>query len=74
MSYRDGVGHKPWVDGRDSAASDFYGGESSVACLSPSTIYADSSISQIRVGTDLGSGKRTRPDGQECQNVAAREM
>jgi len=32
MLYRDGVGSKPWVDGRDSAASDFYGGESSVTC------------------------------------------
>jgi len=71
MLYRDGVGNKPWVDGRDSAASDFYGGESSVTLL-PLTIYADTSISQIGVGTELGNGKRTRSDGQECQNVAGR--
>jgi len=25
--HRDGVGDKPWVDGRDSSASDFYAGE-----------------------------------------------
>jgi hypothetical protein len=29
---RDGVGSKPWVDGRDSAAYDFYQGESIVTC------------------------------------------
>ncbi|KAK5275865.1 hypothetical protein LTR40_012377, partial [Exophiala xenobiotica] len=26
--FSDGVGSKPWVDGRDSAASDFYGARS----------------------------------------------
>ncbi|KAJ9603933.1 hypothetical protein H2200_011455 [Cladophialophora chaetospira] len=26
--FQDGVGHKPWVDGKDSAASDFYGARS----------------------------------------------
>lgn len=72
MFRRDGVGGKPWVDGRDSAASDFYTGEFNCHVLFLTIKRLTDAISKIHMVTDMGIRQFQRHDHQERQDVARR--
>lgn len=67
----DGEGGKPWVDGSDFAARDFYKGTHSRNYTLNTCLLLNSKGS---MAPNMGRGHRARYDCKVCQDVAARQL